>query len=100
MSQHKISVYTFGCPHTFDPISAKNFNNLQKKSKSSVYRIQNSCDIVPTFPMPISFTINIKILFFYEHVGKLLEFTDNRKSYDENHSILTYIDNLKKMSIL
>jgi hypothetical protein len=100
MDKNSITVYTYGCPHVFDPVAAKDFIELQKRHHSRVFRIQNSCDIVSFFPLPVSFHAwNTQKLYYYVPVGHLYEFTDNRFSFAENHSIYTYIDNVRRITL-
>jgi predicted lipase len=87
--------YTYGCPRVGNPEFVSQLTQQLKDKKSAFYRIQNSSDIITYFPLPIT----IRLLhptqpFFYDHVGHLIEFTDNRFSYENNHSIITYIENI------
>lgn len=98
MMDNQVLIYVYGCPKVFDISLAKEYQDSQKTNHHRLYRIENSCDIVPFFPLPVTYeSWTPKKLFYYVPVGKLFQFTDNRKSYQENHSIYTYIANVKRL---
>lgn len=90
----KVDIYTYGCPHVFDNIAMQEINKKLQNTGSRIFRIQNSCDIIPNFPLPITISFT---RYIYVPIGKLYEFTDNRLSYYNNHSIITYNDNINNI---
>jgi predicted lipase len=99
-NEYNTITYTYGCPRVGNPEFVSQLTQQLKKTKSTFYRIQNSSDIIPYFPLPITLRLAHPTQpFFYDHVGHLIEFSDNRLSYLNNHSIITYIENIPDISI-
>lgn len=91
----KVVSYTFAAPRVGN---SQLCSLIEQRLK--IYRIVNSCDLVPTLPPSVcpNFT-NPQIPFFYQHCGQLVSFTSNWKSIGNNHELAVYIDGLQKISI-
>ena len=86
-------VYNFASPRVGDKIFSDKVNMYLP-----LYRLINTCDIIPTVPYSVS--ANYKkpeYPFYYEHCGKAIYFTDNMKSVLNNHLINVYLNNLDKI---
>lgn len=84
-------VYNFASPRVGD----NTFCDLVKSSNLPLYRIVNTCDIVPTLPPPVC--PNFKDAYkpyIYTHCGQAIYFTDNWKSITNNHLMGVYSDNI------
>ena len=84
--------YTIASPRVGD----NTFCNVVESSKLPLYRITNSADMVPTLPPPVDphFT-EPDSPYIYTHCGKLISFTDNWKSYFNNHLMPVYLTFLR-----
>jgi hypothetical protein len=90
--QEKTVCYTFGCPKVGNPQFVK---NLELFNFINCFRVENTEDIVPTKPLPISFhLLSPTQPVFYQHYGNPVVFTEQKYSYYKNHSIYTY--NIKR----
>lgn len=81
-------VYLFGTPRVGNQKFADSLSNY------NIYRIQNTADIVCDLPPSVSpnFVSNPNDVFLYQHNQKeTIQFTINRSSFVENHSIKTYL---------
>jgi len=84
-------VYTFGAPRVGNP----KFSQYLENHDAIVYRVENTSDIVPYFPLPITLRpLAPHSPFFYNHFGSSFQFTDNRQSYYQNHDTMTYYENI------
>ena len=91
----KVVSYTFAAPR----VGNSELCSLIDK-RLNIYRIVNSCDVVPTLPSSVSPNFaNPELPFFYQQCGHLLSFTSNWKSIGNNHELAVYIDGLQKISI-
>jgi hypothetical protein len=88
-------VYNFASPRVGDKL----FSN-QVNTYLPLFRLVNTCDIIPTVPYSVSANyITPKYPFYYEHCGKAIYFTDNLKSILNNHLIHVYLNNLDKIPV-
>lgn len=86
-------VYNFASPRVGDD----GFCDLVNKSKLPLYRIVNTCDIAPSFPMSVSPNFDDpENPFIYTHCGDGVYFTDNWKSLVNNHIMGVYVNWLDK----
>ena len=86
-------LYTFGCPRVGDD----NFVQFLKNKNLECYRVVNYEDVVPQFPLPVTLRmLNPRKPFFFEHYGTVIGFSQNLKSFQNNHSIFTYYQNFKE----
>lgn len=90
---YKPIVYNFASPRVGDD----NFCYLVDKLNLPLYRIVNTCDIAPAFPMSVSPNFdNPENPFLYTHCGTGVYFTDNWKSLANNHIMGVYVNWLDK----
>ena len=87
----KIISYTIGSPRLGNQEFVDDFN----KTDITYYRVINTSDIVPQGPLPVM--IKDMNIIDYEHCGMLKYFTENRKSFSNNHSISNYFDNVENI---
>lgn len=88
-----IAVYNFASPYVGD----ESFKELVDDTlKLPVYRIVNTCDIVPVLPLSVSpnFLDNSKP-YIYVHCGIAKSFQKNRLSIVNNHLIPVYMEGLQ-----
>jgi triacylglycerol lipase len=86
-------VYNFASPRVGDD----GFCDLVNKSNLPLYRIVNTCDIAPAFPMSVSPNFdNPENPFIYTHCGNGVYFTENWKSLVNNHIMGVYVNWLDK----
>ena len=81
-------VYLFGTPRVGNQKFADSLNN------QNIYRIKNTADIVCDSPPSVSpnFISDPNHVFLYQHNQKeTIQFTINRSSFVENHSIKAYL---------
>ena len=84
--------YVFASPR----VGNKEFCDLiTNQKKLQMYRIINTCDIIPTLPLSVcpNFS-NHKQPYFYQHCGIVISFTDNWFSLANNHELPIYINNI------
>lgn len=87
--------YTYGCPRVGNTEFVAELRNLP----NVCFRIANNADIFTQVPLPITFRPwQPRNPIYYDHYGKVFNFTDNRKNYTYNHSILTYLQNMRTAS--
>ncbi len=80
------SVYTFASPRVGDRIFAAEYN---KEFKGKSFRIVNTCDVVPSMPLPVPF---LKLIGgFFTHVETPIDFTTQEEDIEKNHLIVTYL---------
>lgn len=92
---YDVVVYNFASPRVGDKL----FSN-QVNTYLPLFRLVNTCDIIPTVPYSVSSNYtNPKDPFYYEHCGKAIYFTDNLKSVLNNHLIHVYLNNLDKIPV-
>lgn len=86
-------VYNFASPRVGD----NEFCNLVKKYNLPLYRIVNTSDVAPTFPVSVSPNFDDpENPFIYDHCGNAVYFTDNWKSLVNNHTLAVYVNWLDK----
>ena len=82
-------VYNFASPRVGDD----EFCNLLSKSNLPLYRVVNTSDIAPTFPVSVSPNFDDpEKPFIYNHCGNAVYFTDNWKSLINNHTLGVYVN--------
>lgn len=82
-------VYNFASPRVGDD----KFCDLINKSNLPLYRIVNTSDIAPTFPVSVSPNFDDpEKPFIYNHCGNAIYFTDNWKSIVNNHTLAVYVN--------
>jgi len=82
-------VYNFASPRIGDDA----FCNLVNKLNLPLYRIVNTCDIAPTFPISVCPNFDDpENPFIYTHCGEGIYFTDNWKSLANNHVLAVYVN--------
>lgn len=86
---YNVVVYNFASPRVGDD----EFCNLVNKNKLTLYRIVNTCDVAPTFPVSVSPNFqDPENPFIYTHCGEAVYFTSNWKSISNNHVMSVYIN--------
>ena len=86
-------VYNFASPRVGDD----EFCNLINKSNLPLYRVVNTSDVAPTFPVSVSPNFDDpENPFIYNHCGNAVYFTDNWKSLINNHTLGVYVNWLDK----
>jgi hypothetical protein len=86
-------VYNFASPKIGNQALADEINK-----NIPVYRMVNTCDIVPTLPYPVTSNYQSpEQPYFYTHCGKAIYFSDNWKSTMNNHLINVYLNNIDKI---
>lgn len=86
-------VYNFASPRVGDHL----FCDLINKSKLPLYRVVNTSDVAPTFPVAVSPNFDDpENPFIYNHCGDAIYFTDNWKSLINNHTLAVYVNWLDK----
>jgi triacylglycerol lipase len=86
-------VYNFASPRVGDDL----FCNLINKYNLTLYRIVNTSDVAPTFPVSVSANFDDpEKPFIYNHCGNAIYFTDNWKSIINNHTLGVYVNWLDK----
>ena len=86
-------VYTFASPRVGDDA----FCDLVVKNRLTLYRIVNTSDVAPTFPVSVSPNFqDPENPFIYTHCGEAVYFTSNWKSITNNHIMSVYINWLDK----
>ena len=84
-------VYNFASPRVGDD----NLCNLIKTSNLPVYRLVNTCDVVPTLPPSVSPNLeDPNNPYIYTHCGQGVYFTSNWKSIINNHLMGIYLEAL------
>ena len=87
----KPTVYNFGCPRVGDNNFVTSYNGL---SGPKTFRIVNSSDLVPSVPPP---AIPVPAPgYYYSHVDVPVEFNVQYNDVGKNHSMKTYLAELKK----
>lgn len=87
---HSTHTYVFGSPRTCDFLEPKN----------PFYRINNTTDPIPDMPLSVMWNIRDKTnVFFYQHGGTNVEFTQNRFSLENNHLLPVYIHAIESKSL-
>ena len=82
-------VYNFASPRVGDD----KFCDLVKNSNLPLYRIVNTSDVAPTFPVSVSPNFDDpEKPFIYNHCGNAIYFTDNWKSIVNNHTLAVYVN--------
>ena len=90
---YNVIVYTFASPR----VGNDAFCELVKSSKLPLYRIINTCDIIPAFPLSVTPNfVEPNNPYMYRHCGELFHFTDNWKSDKNNHGMPIHINWLNK----
>ena len=90
---YNVIVYNFASPRVGDD----GFCDLVVKNKLTLYRIVNTCDVAPTFPVSVSPNFqDPENPFIYTHCGQAVYFTSNWKSIINNHIMSVYINWLDK----
>jgi len=70
---------------------------LVNKYNLPLYRIVNTSDVAPTFPVSVSPNFDDpENPFIYDHCGNAVYFTDNWKSLVNNHTLAVYVNWLDK----
>lgn len=86
-------VYNFASPRVGDDL----FCNLINKYNLPLYRVVNTSDVAPTFPVSVSANFDDpEKPFIYNHCGNAIYFTDNWKSIINNHTLGVYVNWLDK----
>ena len=90
--RYNVLVYNFASPRVGDD----NFcNMIDKIYKLPLFRLVNTCDIVPNSPPSVCPNFEDKDNpYLYLHCGKAIYFTDNWKSVINNHLLGVYINSL------
>lgn len=93
---YNVLVYNFASPRVGD----YNFCNMVEKIyKLPLFRLVNTCDIVPTYPPPVCPNFEDKDNpYLYLHCGKVIYFTNNWKSVINNHLLGVYINSFKNIN--
>jgi triacylglycerol lipase len=86
-------VYNFATPRVGDD----KFCDLINKYNLPLYRVVNTSDVAPTFPVAVSPNFDDpEKPFNYNHCGDAIYFTDNWKSIINNHTLGVYVNWLDK----
>jgi triacylglycerol lipase len=86
-------VYNFASPRVGDD----KFCDLVNKYNLPLYRVVNTSDVAPTFPVAVSPNFDDpEKPFNYNHCGDAIYFTDNWKSIINNHTLGVYVNWLDK----
>lgn len=89
-----VRMYTFAPPRAGNPEFAEAFNGLI----SEAYQIVNFTDLVPAVPLAVMpNNKNPSEPWLFQHVGKILHFSDNWGSWRNNHTMPIYMHNLDKV---
>jgi hypothetical protein len=90
---YNVIVYTFASPRVGDNA----FCDLVVKNSLTLYRIVNTSDVAPTFPVSVSPNFkDPENPYIYTHCGEAVYFTSNWKSIANNHIMAVYINWLDK----
>ena len=90
-----INTYVYGTPRVGNTAFASLLNNAVGGKLNSLYLVINNADIVPTVPMAVQPNIyNPDEPYEYCHPSSMITFIKNLGSWQENHRIETYIDNI------
>jgi triacylglycerol lipase len=81
---YDVNAYIYASPRT---VNYEMANNI----KFNIFRVDNTEDIVATKPPPLVISID-DVPNTYNHVGTPLYFTENRLSFEKNHTIPVYYD--------
>jgi hypothetical protein len=82
--------FLYGCPR----IGNDAFVKTLSRPSIRVYSIKNSCDMIPNTPLAVTVNfVRYDQPYLYTDIEPIVTFTDNRKSWEFNHSIYTYLRN-------
>jgi hypothetical protein len=92
--------YVFGSPR----VGNKDFSDLVDNKSIPLFRISNTCDIIPTLPFAVSPNLqDPNNSYWYQHCGESYSFTDNWLSTMNNHIMsvhIKWIDTMLKQKTL
>ena len=93
----RVATYLFASPRVGNKALR---NYIDVTLGMPVFRLENTCDVVPTLPLSVCPNFEEPTEpFMYEPVGAVETFQENRKSLQNNHLISAYIDFLVNKTI-
>jgi len=82
--------FLYGCPR----IGNDAFVRTLDRPSIRMYSIKNSCDMIPNTPLAVTVNfVRYDQPYLYTDIEPILTFTDNRRSWEFNHAIYTYLRN-------
>eukprot|EP00696_Hemimastix_kukwesjijk_P014561 gnl/Hemi2/28598_TR9479_c0_g1_i1.p1 gnl/Hemi2/28598_TR9479_c0_g1~~gnl/Hemi2/28598_TR9479_c0_g1_i1.p1 ORF type:complete len:323 (+),score=42.73 gnl/Hemi2/28598_TR9479_c0_g1_i1:32-970(+) len=81
--------YTFGAPATGSAGFARLVNEFP--ALAGYHRVFNTCDLTPSYPIPVQGSSKNGRLFDYTHAGTPQAFTKQMMSLTQNHMLLVYL---------
>ena len=97
LKRFKINTYVFGSPRVGNGVFANLLNNAVSDSINSLYLLVNNADIVPSIPLAVQPNVHKPNQpYEYNHPDNIITFIKNLGSWEANHRMETYIENLPK----